>query len=752
MKFFTYRIQFIFIIVLYGLVFIGLYNISLFFKKQTDVSGISAQHIKNKFTERKNYYHQFFQPHFSVITAIESNPSFKKFIHTGTNRTETEELFLALKQASSCTIKIRYFDLKGNEIIKIYGSPSHSKFSPKNLSKISPINQLQNQSDLSYFHYFKNVPKEETRSFKTTLKTDHNITVIPKEPVIHFGSPVFHGDEKKGVLIVTVCLKEFYSLFQKTTLYDIHIIDQYGRFLLTTNPEDSIIGDNFEKHTVHTKFGEDMAYEILSQDEFLSDTFYSYLLNYSLHTEQELKLILSLKFDTLTEATEDKTSLMLWMMLLTILLMLPAAIYLSRMPDNLLKKLDKQAHFDRLTDIPNQVSLFKDLTPDNNKTIITIHLDGFRQINSVYGYMLADEILKTFALKLQELSKRLNLKAYKGPSNIFILTGHFLKNNALSKELKNIHKHLENIKINLVDKHEITLDITIGSSSANSKKSATEKLIDSETALKQARETHINFVILNTEINIQNIYKENLNTLSIIKKAINQHRVECFYQPIYNNKTQCIDKYETLMRLKNDDGSISPPNVFLPIAKSTKYYHGLTLELITQSFLFFKDLSYEFSINLSAQDIQQKDFLPFLTQIISEYKIASRVVFEIVESENFESYAELNKFIIAVKKMGCKIAIDDFGAGYSSFEHLMRLSYLIDYIKIDGSLIKNITSDENSLLFVKNIKSFSDEMNIKVIAEFVSDQLIQDLINEMGIQYSQGYLFGKPDSKIISDD
>lgn len=118
-------------------------------------------------------------------------------------------------------------------------------------------------------------------------------------------------------------------------------------------------------------------------------------------------------------------------------------------------------------------------------------------------------------------------------------------------------------------------------------------------------------------------------------------------------------------------------------------------------------------------------------------------MFELLEDENVKNFNIIKEFIINIKKMGVKIAIDDFGAGYSNFERL--LDYQPDILKIDGSLIKNIDKDKSAHLTVKTIVSLSKELGIKTTAEFVENEAIYNIVTELGIDYSQGYHFGKPE-------
>ena len=170
--------------------------------------------------------------------------------------------------------------------------------------------------------------------------------------------------------------------------------------------------------------------------------------------------------------------------------------------------------------------------------------------------------------------------------------------------------------------------------------------------------------------------------------------------------------------------------------------------MLGKSFDTFHDKELEFSVNLTVNDILNIEIQDYIFELLNRYGIGKRVVFEIVESESIENFNEVVSFIRNVKAFGCKIAIDDFGTGYSNFEYLMKLE--ADYIKIDGSMIKNIDKDKNARMVVETIVNFAKKMDMKTIAEFVENEAILAVINELGIDYSQGYHFSAPKPKLES--
>ena len=161
-----------------------------------------------------------------------------------------------------------------------------------------------------------------------------------------------------------------------------------------------------------------------------------------------------------------------------------------------------------------------------------------------------------------------------------------------------------------------------------------------------------------------------------------------------------------------------------------------------KAFEKFKGTNLQFSINLSIEDILNKETTTFILKAMQQYAIGHQVIFEFTESEKIENNENLTEFIDQVQSMGARIAIDDFGSGYSNFEYLINMK--IDILKIDGSIIKNIDSDINSQHITETIVGFATKLGIQTVAEFVHSESVFQKVKELGISYSQGFHFGKP--------
>jgi EAL domain-containing protein (putative c-di-GMP-specific phosphodiesterase class I) len=211
--------------------------------------------------------------------------------------------------------------------------------------------------------------------------------------------------------------------------------------------------------------------------------------------------------------------------------------------------------------------------------------------------------------------------------------------------------------------------------------------------------------------------------------------------------TKQIEKYECLARIKTLDNKLLMPFEFLEISVKGKLYHQITRTMIRKSFQYFEDKDFEFSINLSIHDIDNEITYDYIIDSLRNYAHPHKVVFEILETDKIENYEKLKDFIKVVKGFGCKIAIDDFGSGYSNYSHVLSLN--VDYLKIDASLVKNILNDANSRVITQTIIDFAVNLNLKTIAEYVEDKESHELLDKIGAHYIQGYYIGKPKESLV---
>lgn len=413
-------------------------------------------------------------------------------------------------------------------------------------------------------------------------------------------------------------------------------------------------------------------------------------------------------------------------------------------------------YHNNLTKLPNRRSLVEDIQKHQiKKTLMIIDLDALKEINDFYGHNIGDLVIQTISNRLvnisrtnenlylnenrflQELQKNSKIYHLGGDEFAILIFCHREYEQADVEKLANIYLNKIQNQLIEVQNHTFPIRASIGISISKD-----NLFTQADMALKKAKKNNKDVVFYDKNFKMLEKYKENLQWIQKLEEAIREDRIICVYQPLYHNKTKQIQKYETLVRIKEKDGCLISPFFFLEVAKKAKLYSHITKTVITKSFEHFKDCECSFSINISLEDIQDIHTKDFILDALSTFQDPKRVVFEILESQEIQEYEEVNTFIKEIKKYGAKIAIDDFGTGYSNFAYILNLD--ADILKIDGSLIKNLDTDANSKAIVKTIVNFCTNANLEIVAEFVDKEEIFNEVVNMGIDYTQGYYISQP--------
>jgi len=409
------------------------------------------------------------------------------------------------------------------------------------------------------------------------------------------------------------------------------------------------------------------------------------------------------------------------------------------------QELNDKLYFDELTKLKNKYALLAELNKQESLTLFIVDIESFDDINELYSYQVGNTVLIEYAEFLLDFCKDKTYELFRVYGNTFALLDKDVIVN-FNKYEDHIHELIEGTKKYKaqIDELNIKIDIDIALGAAIFQDNPLRK---ANLALKHAKKNHKSFFVYSSLLDENEKIKNVVMWREQIKDAIINDKMVPFYQPILNRDKQII-KYETLMRMKktedNKDDNYISPFFFLDIAIKTKQYARLSEIIIRKALHLAKEGSYSISINLSFADIED----PRLNEMLDEYfhkfnkDLCSRVIFEILESDHITDYKIFEEFIFKYRKLGIRFAIDDFGTGYSNFTHILAIRP--DYIKIDGSLIKNIDTDNDSLELVKSIIRFSQELHIKTIAEFIHNKEVFDIAHELGIDEFQGFYFSPP--------
>jgi len=419
--------------------------------------------------------------------------------------------------------------------------------------------------------------------------------------------------------------------------------------------------------------------------------------------------------------------------------------YLEIKIESKTKELKDSLITDRLTQLPNRLKLLEDVKLNDRNSyrhLAILNIDRFKEINDFYGHRTGDKILKQTALIIKEICQCTDSTIYKLPSDEYAI---FTTSDISTDQFYiNINKTITSIQETKYEVNNNIIFITISCGIASNRDLIITK---ADMALQIAKNDKRSIITYDDSLDTSDIINQNLQGISLLKDAIEHDRISPYFQPIYNVKTAQIEKYESLARIVQDDGKVIAPFEFLDIAIKSKLYPSITRSIIRKSFKFFRDKEYEFSINISINDILNSSTADFILKSLEDFEKPQKVVFEILESDKIGNYEELKEFITKVKRFGCKIAIDDFGSGYSNFSHILELD--VDYIKIDASLVKKVATDKNAKKITKTIIRFAHNLEIETIAEFVEDKESLEILKEMGVDFIQGYYIGKPKPTLV---
>jgi diguanylate cyclase (GGDEF)-like protein len=411
----------------------------------------------------------------------------------------------------------------------------------------------------------------------------------------------------------------------------------------------------------------------------------------------------------------------------------------------IVRHMEKQIYLDPLTNLQNRKKLLIDIAEAQSPTLFIINVDDFKEINAIFGYRIGDSVLVFLARIFSNILPNYVEGVYKLAGDEFAVLIDMEKRRVTREMLietaGSIAEYVQQERYGYA-KYEIMLRVSIGVAlSANT--GARNLFSCADIALKTAKQYRRSYMFYSDARETRSRFEENLKWIKILADAIEYDRIFPYYQPIIINETGKIDKYECLARIADRGGKIYTPEFFMKIAKKSRLYEKITRAIVRKTFEAFKDSSTEFSINMSVDDFLDPYTLQYIKFALSEFPtVRNRVSFEILETESVTDFEKFATYIADMKSVGCKIAIDDFGAGYSNFDFLLKLQ--LDYLKIDGTLIEKMDTDANSRIIVENIVNFSRKMGIKTIAEYVHSRKIFDIVKSLGIDYSQGFFLGEP--------
>ncbi|CAA6818343.1 MAG: Unknown protein [uncultured Sulfurovum sp.] len=359
-------------------------------------------------------------------------------------------------------------------------------------------------------------------------------------------------------------------------------------------------------------------------------------------------------------------------------------------------------------------------------------IDFFNKINNRHGQINGDKvIISVIKIMAKHLGSQDKFIQYSGEEFLLLI-------NRNSKSEKNLRDLLEEIRMSVssatftIEDDRFSISISMGVLlNTQIEKSLRDVIHKADTALYEAKHNGRDMISYYDISQPKRLYREKL------REMIESDKLVCYYQPIRDLETKSLHHYEALLRIEDGDNIIFPDKI-LPDLEDSYLYTNLTKRVIEYNVNILRlDPKMIISINLSADDLVNDAILSILAQ---NADLAERLLIEILENKSID-YKKVELSIQKLKLFGYKICIDDFGSGYSNLNHLLKLS--IDYLKIDGSIIKEITHDKRAYTIVKTFANFCRQNDIEVIAEFIDKQDVVDILKSFGVRYGQGWYFSK---------
>lgn len=369
-------------------------------------------------------------------------------------------------------------------------------------------------------------------------------------------------------------------------------------------------------------------------------------------------------------------------------------------------------------------------------SIIAIKIDDYDRIITSYNKKAIENIINIFDKKLRDFASFCGLEVRRlGDVRFVLFCPRYCDIEKLCAELSSFFKGYE------IACKDIRIHISTSIGGAFGQKNVLNEAL---MALEFAKTHHLDYVLYSDDLGLASKLEREKFIYDLIEKAMSDDKIVPYFQPIFDRDGK-ISKYETLARIVDSDGRAILPGVFLEYSRHIKRYVDLSKKLILQAFSRINDnTEVALSINMSISDMIANPLRDLIIKEIDRRKIGNRVIVEILENENLcaSNSSKVKYYIQALRERGVKIAVDDFGSGFSNFNLLLEI--VPDYIKIDGEIIKRICEDEKARKMAETIIGFAKHLGAKTIAEYVANEQIYNKCLELGIDEFQGFYLGQP--------
>ncbi|MDE2090023.1 MAG: EAL domain-containing protein, partial [Gammaproteobacteria bacterium] len=381
--------------------------------------------------------------------------------------------------------------------------------------------------------------------------------------------------------------------------------------------------------------------------------------------------------------------------------------------------------------------------------LMYLDLDQFKIINSCEGHTAGDRLLMDVANKLRQFIDPNDTLVRINSDEYALLIEHTTRDEIL-RRAETLRRALDEFRFAVHDTtYHISASIGIALIEPGEDMNVRDVLARADQACLMAKKQGRNTIHLYRREDVELLnFKSNVHWVPRIRDALERDRFKLVFQPVLRISDGDIGHYEVLLRMLGDQDELLEPMEFIRVAERMGLIHDIDRWVIRNAVRVLHGLPAEHShlalnINLSGHAFQDPMLLPLIQEELNRTGVAARrITFEITETATIANFAKTREMVNQIRALGCRFALDDFGAGFNTFNYMKQ--FPVDYLKIDGAFITNLAGDPVDQALVKSMVDIARTLGKETIAEFVENERNLSLLKELGVDYAQGYYIGRP--------
>jgi len=391
---------------------------------------------------------------------------------------------------------------------------------------------------------------------------------------------------------------------------------------------------------------------------------------------------------------------------------------------------------DPVTGLGNRARFLLDVDTFRRPGVVLVDAVDFSGLNAVYGQEAGDLVLRHLARTLLDTASPWSPVVYRLHTDTFALVTEAADPAGFGAQVRALAEALAGFEVDLGGR-STPVPLRFGAAAADR-----DAVVLADEALARARASRTTVVVHDPDRDGQSgDLAERLRILRTLRWALDHGKVFPLFQPLIDLATGRVEKYECLMRVEDEEGRVLLPQQFMEISKKTRVYQALSQRLFQVGLEAARWGAYDFSVNLTMEDLTSAPTLDFLVAEARRTGTARRLIVEVVETEELEDLDRTDRVFDALRAEGIRLAVDDFGSGYASFDYLLRLNPA--FVKIDGSIVQKILDDPRARDLVASIVGFARKAGMKTVAEYLDTATLVETVRALGVDYGQGWHIGK---------